>query len=111
MLGPIIFLMYINGLTYTSDLKVTLHADDSFFLLAHKNIDFLQKSFDQNLQKVDRWLKNNQLSVNADKTKFILFTKSNKTLGVVIEGSKIEQTKTIKYLGVLLDDKLKWYEH
>ena len=107
VLGPIFFLIYINDLTYTSDLKVTLYADDSVLSLAHKNIDFLQKSLDQNLQKVDRSLKNNLLSVNVEKTKFLLFTKSDKTLDVFIKESKIEQTKSIKYLGVLIDDKLK----
>ena len=63
------------------------------------------------MQKVDRWLKNNQLSVNVEKTKFLLFTKSKKTLDVFIKGFKIEQTKSIKYLGILIDDKLKWHEH
>ena len=48
---------------------------------------------------------------NVDKTKFLLFTKSNKTLDVFIKESKIEQTKSIKYLGVLIDDKLKWHEY
>ena len=43
VLGPIFFLIYINDLTYTSDLKVILCADDSVRSLAHKNIDFLQK--------------------------------------------------------------------
>ena len=52
VLGPIFFLIYINNLTYTSDLKVTLYADDSVLSLAHKNIAFLQKSLDQNLQMV-----------------------------------------------------------
>ena len=46
VLGPIIFLIHINDLTYTSDLKVTLHVDDSVLSLAHKNIDFLQKHLD-----------------------------------------------------------------
>ena len=38
-------------------------------------------------------------------------TKSNKTLDVFIKRSKIKQIKNIKYFGVLLDDKLKWYKH
>ena len=71
----------------------------------------MQKSLDQNLQKVDRWLKNNQLSVNVEKTKFLLFTEIKKTSDVFIKGSKIEQTKSIKYLEILIDDKLKWHEH
>ena len=98
VLGPIFFLIYINDLTNTSDLKVTLYADASVLSLAHKNIDFLLKSLDQNLQKVDRRLKNNQLSVKVDKTKFLLYTKNNKILDVFIKGSKIEQTKNIKCL-------------
>ena len=40
-----------------------------------------------------------------------MFTKSNKTLDVFFKGSKIEQTKSIKYLDVLIDDKMKWHEH
>ena len=40
-----------------------------------------------------------------------MFTKSKKTLDVFIKGSKIEQTKSIKYFGILVDDKLKWHEH
>ena len=63
------------------------------------------------MQKVDRWIKKKQLSVNVGKTKFLLFTKSSKTLDVFIKGSKIEQTKSIKYLAVLIDDKLKWHEN
>ena len=54
VLGPIFFLIYTNDLSYTSDLKVILYADDTVLSLAHKNIDFLQKSLDQKLQKVDR---------------------------------------------------------
>ena len=54
VLGPIFFLIYINDLTYNSDLKVTLYADDSVLSLAQKNIHFLQKSLDQELRKVDR---------------------------------------------------------
>ena len=48
VLGPIFFLIYVNDLTYTSDLKVPLYADGSVLSLAQKNIDFLQKSLDQN---------------------------------------------------------------
>ena len=44
VLGPIFFLIYIDDSTYSSDLKVTLYADDSVLSLANKNIDFLQKS-------------------------------------------------------------------
>ena len=40
-----------------------------------------------------------------------MFTKSNNTVDVFIKESKIEPTKSIKYLGVLRDDKLKWHEH
>ena len=41
----------------------------------------------------------------------LFFTTSNKTLDIFIKETKIEQTKSNKYLGVLLDDKLKCHEH
>ena len=85
------------------------------FLWLIKILISCKKSLDQNLLKkqpaVRKLLLKNQLSVNVEKTKFLLFTKSNKTLDVFIEGSKIEQTKSIKHLGVLIDDKLKRHEH
>ena len=51
VLELIFFLNYINDLTYTSDLKVILYANDSVLSLAHKNIDFLQKNFRSKLAK------------------------------------------------------------
>ena len=60
------------------------------------------------LGKVDKWLCANKLFINYSKTKFLLFNKISKNckFSVKINGFLIEQSDSIKYLGVFLDDKL-----
>ena len=58
------------------------------------------------------WLSSNQLSLNISKTKFMLFTKSTKNIAIQIDGCDvIPHSHCVKYLGVILDDKLNWYKH
>ena len=73
VLGPIFFLIYINDLTYSSDLDVTLYADDSVLSLAHKKVDLLQLLVNSELDKVNKWLQANQLLLNTDQTTSIFF--------------------------------------
>ena len=111
VLGPLLFLIYINDISLCSNLKATLYADDSVFTLSHKNANTLQTKLNAELPKLNHWLKLNRLSLNLRKTKYLYFSKSNKNIVIQIDGSDILQTKCIKYLGVHLDDKLKWHKH
>ena len=111
VLGPILFLIYINDISSCSNLKTTLYADDSVFTLSHKSVNSLQSSLENELNKLNCWLKVNQLSLNVNKTKFMFFSKSKKNLTLKIDDSEIMQTNCIKYLGVYIDDKLNWYKH
>ena len=111
ILGPLLFLIYINDISLCSNLKATLYADDSVFTLSHKNANTLQTKLNAELPKLNHWLKLNRLSLNLRKTKYLYFSKSNKNIAIQIDGSDILQTKCIKYLGVHLDDKLKWHKH
>ena len=111
MLGPILFLIYINDIVDCSNFNVTLYADDSVLTLAHKNISTLQSNLNIEIPKINSWLIANQLSLNISKTKFLYFGKSKQKLEINIQSSKINQTDCIKYLGVYLDDKLKWHKH
>lgn len=56
----------------------------------------------------------NKLTLNAKKTKYLLFDKSNRSenkFKIMINGTEIEQVKEIRYLGVYLDNKLSWKRH
>ncbi len=59
---------------------------------------------------VDSWYKTKKLSVNPEKTEVVFFTRKRKTDRVVRlnQGVKLNQTKEVKCLGIILDDKLTW---
>ena len=61
VLGPLLFLIYINDISLCSNLKATLYADDSVFTLSHKNANTLQTKLNAELPKLNHWLKLNRL--------------------------------------------------
>ena len=86
-----------------SDFKVDLFADDTNLTLTHSRPEMLQ-------QKVINWMRINKLSINYCKSEFMIITKKQfkHKFEVVIEDNKIKQKSFVKYLGILIDDKLNW---
>ena len=64
ILSPLLFSLYVNDLPKVSNFKTTLFADDICPILANKNIDILEKMVDQDIKKVDSWMRHNKLSLN-----------------------------------------------
>ena len=74
MLGSLFFLVYVNDLFKNSNpLKEVMLADDTNLFLSHKNIDTLFDSMNVELANISTWFKSNRLSLNDDKTKWLLF--------------------------------------
>ena len=74
VLGPLLFLIYINDLPYSSSkLTFYLFADDTNIYCEAENLDLLQGTVNNELKKVKIWLDVNKLSLNIDKTNFIIF--------------------------------------
>ena len=74
ILGPLLFLIFVNDLFKASiSLIEVMFADDTNFILSHKNIDTILVSINVELNNVSTWLKSNKLSLNVDKTKWLLF--------------------------------------
>ena len=81
---------------------------------SHKNIDKLNKTVNQELKKIERWLCANKLSLNIKKTHFIIFKSKIKIKSVVsikINEQPIELVKYTKFLGVYIDEELSWKHH
>ena len=109
-LGPLLFNIYINDLPLATNSTIHLFADDTNLTLSHSNVSTLQQNINDELVNVSNWFKVNKLSINFNKTEFmVVTTKQNKLeLKVSIDNNPIKQSHHIKYLGVLIDDNLNW---
>ena len=116
VLGPLLFLLYINDLPNASSL-LTFHlfADDTNIYYSCKNLDDLESKLNHELKIVAEWMKSNRLALSILKTNFILFhskkLKPSKLLNLKIDGVNIKQVFTVKYLGVTFDSNLTWKNH
>ena len=75
VLGPILFLLYINDLPNCTSFLTSLFADDTCFLKSSRNLHQLFSSANVELSKAACWFQANKLTLNVSKTKFILFRK------------------------------------
>ena len=110
VLGPLLFLLYINDISSSSNsFLYTLFADDTCLVAKHEDLDQLQTLVNKELDKISDWLVNNKLSLNVSKSCYLLFTGEPKeTFNIKLNDTEITRMDTIKYLGVMLDDKLTW---
>jgi hypothetical protein len=74
ILGPLSFLPYVNDLSNVTPLLFTLiFADDTNVFVHGPNLDNLIKIMGEELAKIIEWMYTNKLSLNIDKTNFIIF--------------------------------------
>ena len=77
ILGPLLFLLYINDLPLSSTFLTLLFADDTTLLLSHDDINILTELVNAEFQKVCEFFRINRMVLHPDKTNFILFSRSN----------------------------------
>ena len=75
--GPLLFLLYINDLSKATDLFTILFADDTTFQISSDNPEFVHYKVNLELEKASDWFAANLLTLNAGKTKYILFKKQS----------------------------------
>ena len=74
ILGPLLFLIYINDLGKVSDrLSMILFADDTNIFATGKDLDLLTSTLNEEMEKLFTWLKANRLSLNVKKTHYMVF--------------------------------------
>ena len=115
ILGPLMFLLYINDLGHVcSSTTSILFADDTNLFKSGNDLNKMQDELNSELSNISLWLKVNKLSLNIGKTHFMVFTNKKKRLdelNILIDGNKIEEVKKTKFLGVIIDNKLSWKDH
>ena len=114
VLGPLLFLLYINDMAQISTkLFSVLFADDSNLFISDSNINDLITTMNNELNGIYLWLNTNKLSLNIDKSNYMIFTQRNisQCNDVFINGQKLERVFSTKFLGVVIDHKLTWKKH
>ena len=115
VLGPLLFLLYINDLPNISKkLKFFLFADDTNIYMESSNLKDLERSMNIELKKLYVWLCVNRLSLNITKTNFVIFHAINKPkipITILIDNKAIDEVKYVKYLGILIDSQLTFRQH
>ena len=115
VLGPLLFLIYINDLNKAIQFCTTHHfADDTNLLYIGKTLKKIQKYVNLDLKFLCKWLKANKISLNASKTELIIFRDPRKIstydLKIKIDGKKLFPSKFVKYLGIYIDRHLSWQQ-
>ena len=121
ILGPLLFLIYINDIAAASNLfKFIIYADDTNLtttieLATRQNPDIdLNTVLNAELSKISDWLKTNKLSLNVKKSKYIIFHMPQKKvnpLQLIMNNTEISRVINFDFLGLTLNENLNWKPH
>ena len=113
ILGPLIFLMYVNDMAQAVDCDLFLYADDSCLVFTGDNITSIEENLNRNFNSLCDWFVENKLSIHfgEDKTKSIVFgtkwkLKNLRAIDIRRGDVKIKQHYSVEYLGCILDNTL-----
>ena len=116
ILGPLLFLIYINDLPNAlSHCKPVLFADDTNLFATSNNLSLLTRNVNSDLHMLSEWLRANKLSINIGKTFYIIFHKKSQNIppemNFKIDDVLLEQKDTTIFLGMTIDKNLNWCKH
>ena len=122
ILGPILFLIYVNDICNCTDLALLSYADDTTITYSHHDLPSLYNKINEELKKLDTWFSANRLCLNVKKTKYILFRPGNirienPNLKIEINHEPIDRIShtgdetSFKFLGLHIDETLSWKYH
>lgn len=115
-LGNVLYLLAVNMLpNIFKNCKVKMYADDTLLTVAADTIEEAEKLMNDDLKILNEWLKFSKLSLNVTKTKFMIISQKKKLdfdkVKIKIDNIDIAIATEIKYLGVVIDNKLSFLNH
>lgn len=114
VLGPLLFIIYINDLPKASKYSTILFADDSTVLFTGDDKLHMEPEINMTLENIVNWLTSNKLHINFSKTNLMTFrNKINKISGIntIYNNYKIKEVEATRFLGINIDNTLTFKEH
>ena len=116
ILGPLLFILYINDLAFISNKLLSIfYADDCNLFIKGSDTHHMAASMNLELNDILKWINCNKLSLNIKKTQCILFKSKTKNmpsnLNIKIGSTAMDRVYVIKFLGVMIDSHLSWEHH
>ena len=113
-LGPLIFLIFNNDLhKVVENCSTILFADDTTLYVSSKNTTYLKWCIERDIILLLDWFRANKLTLNLSKTQLLLFKAQTniKSFSIEVQDIVIQPSRSCKFLGVTLDEKLDWTPH
>ena len=117
VLGPLLFIAFANNICNASELLFYILYADGTAVLLKGSVIFLRERLvilNEELERINLWLKANKLTLNTQKSVFMVFHRARlKSFNppILINGTQIQEVSSTKYLGLIIDNKLKWIDH
>lgn len=113
VLGPLLFLIYINDLPKHVRQHMVLFADDSTAVIKCNDPKEYETDITNVLRDIVEWLEINNLKINMKKSKLMQFAqrKTVQNLTIHYNGEQVDEVMTTKFLGLTIDNKLTWNGH
>ena len=113
VLGPLLFLIFINDIVNVSDLvRFVLFADDANIFLSHHDRSTAYRLCNEVLQHIFQYCSANRIVVNYDKCCFIEFNckKTDTELELFMMNNRINRVSKCKFLGIYINENLDWHD-
>ena len=116
VLGPVLYSILANDLPKCLKFcNSVIYADDTTVFVTGNNLRFLYRKLNEDLLRLVQWFQNNSLSLNIEKSNYMLFKTRNRTPHfngrISIKGKSLTKIDSTKFLGLYIDEHLDWSTH
>ena len=111
VLGPILFNIYLNDIFYFLHCNICNFADDTTPYVCNKNLKFVLEQLEEQSNIALKWFEDNYMKMNSGKCHLFVSGNKYEQMWAKIGNDKIWESRTVKLLGITIDNELKFDEH